>query len=330
MKKHSQYVLRPGTGRTIPQAQIRVRAYPSVDADPTVTVYSDSDGLDPLAQPFLASAAGKVEFYVPDGRYDIYVVYETISYVDRDIWIYEPSSVGGSGDVQGAKVVIAEADPALPNGLVIPTFLAHPDIPPSVPGAIDDEFSTLSGWTNFNHTADTTVSVVNHRLRVQHITNPLGYPTGVSKAFTEPASYKLTALVRIGYHPGLSFGDTSGERPAFGLALRTNLGEVMLFSIRGGPQEISVCQLNYDVSSLISTDMFHNIGTNAAYLQLEKSGSDYLLRWSVDGITWVFAKKFSIASVFSGTVTDVGLLAFPTFIAPDGFVDCYADFIRIT
>jgi hypothetical protein len=174
------------------------------------------------------------------------------------------------------------------------------------------------------------VSVVNHRLRVQHDTNPTTYPVGLTKAFTETANYTITALVRLGFHPGFTGLDASGEKPAFGIALRTGLGEMMLFAIRGGPQEISVCQLNYDVSALISTDMFHDIGTNAVYLQLEKAGTDYILRWSVDGIAWVFVKKLAIASVFAGTVTHVGLLTHPIFVAPDGFVDCFADFIRLT
>lgn len=51
------------------------------------------------------------------------------------------------------KYVLGAADAALANGLVLPNLVAHPDIQPASPNAMDDEFSagSLDGkWTALN------------------------------------------------------------------------------------------------------------------------------------------------------------------------------------
>lgn len=334
MKKHSQYVLRPGTGRTIPQASVLVRPSPSTSIvggkpvwngiTPAAVVYADRNGDTTLAQPFLASEAGKVEFYAPNGRYDIYVTYETISYVDTDVSVYDPL-----GDLASApndeRFVVGAASAQLTNEIVISSFLGHPDQLPGAPHAMDDEFNVnLSGWSNFG-TMDLR-EVLNSHLHLKHTTAATSFPVGLVRNFSEPSNYKVTAKLELGYNPGIAFGEMSGDRPIFGFGLRTNLNEILLVGLRASAQEISVCQVVYDAVSLVSADTFHAVG-NSAYIQLERKGADYLLNWSQLGRSWVTAQQKAKTSLLSGLVTQLVFLTHPLF-ATGGGIDCYADFIR--
>ncbi len=339
MKKHSQYVLRPGTGRTIPQASIQVRPSPSTvlvagqhvwnGTTPEATVYSDRDGTVVLPQPFLASAAGKVEFYAADGRYDIYVVYETISYVDTDISIFDPQG-GTSASTKApndARYVVGAGHALLTNEIVIGAFLNHPDQVPTSTGVIDDEFvGDLSNWSNFG-TMDLREAIDSH-LHLKHTTSSPTFPVGLARNFTEASSYKITAKLELGYSPGVSGGEISGERPIFGFGIRTDQNEILLVGLRAGAQEVSVCQAIYNASSLVSSKTFQGVG-NSAYVRLERSGSDYLIHWSQNGRSWVTVQKKARTSLLIGTVAQVVILADPTF-ATGGNIDCFADFIRYT
>lgn len=327
MKKYTAFVFRPGTGRTIPQAQVRVKAYPSTEASPNASTFSD-DGVTPLAQPFNASAAGLVEFYAPDGQYDIYIEYEDISYKMERMYNYDPTSTSSvSNAVAAAKIVTAQPEAALSGEIVIPSFLGHPEALPASAGDADDEFSTYAGWNELGLDVTSVVEAVDDRLHLKHTVAGTG-PIGVYKPFTDPGTdFTLTAKVQFGYHPGMDGALLSGNRPLWGIGLRSTLGEIASVGLRAGTQGISVCVANFDSSSLLSVDAFQSTG-NDLFVRIRKSGTDYYFEWSQFGLAWVTVAKIAAASLFpSGTLAQVGLFAYPSF-STEGFIDCYADFIR--
>lgn len=336
MKKFMTHVFRPGTGRTVPSASIRVKEYPSVIGDPNTPVFSDEDGLLQIAQPFLANANGMVEFYAPDGRYDLYFTipdptFGTITYTWTDVNIDGTDTVTAIvSSVQNGHFVLTENDTAFPNRVQIPTFKGHPDTPPVVAGTLDNEFDgVVAGWGTYNGDGNTTASIANGRLRIRQVTTNIANPcVGYHKTFSNPAGdFSLTALLRLGYDPGVTGGEMGGERPMIGIGIRSNLGEISTVGIRAGSQGISVFQTDYSAASLVSSTPCQQIGSNACYVRIRRVASDLLYEWSQDGFTYVTVAKRTQASVFSGTFANAGLYILATFDT-GGSVDCYADFIR--
>lgn len=327
MKKHSQYVFRPATGRTLPQAQIVVKTSPSEVTDDPTPVYSDRNGTVEIPQPFFASSAGKVEFYAPDGRYDIYITYEDISYVDTDVWIYDFTQlIGSAGAAADARYITAVPHASLGEEIVIPSFLGHPDALPEPPSPYDDEFNgALTSWTQLNFNADTTmIQYDSFALIEQRDTSPTA-PVGIVRAFTPNTYYAVTAKVALGYHPGTSGSEMAGERPIWGVAIRSHLGEITTMGLRGNAQGISVCAADYNSAGLVNADVLHPVGVNELYVRIRKYLGGIYYEWSTNGRVWVTAKKAS--SLFSGNPIQIGLIGNLAFVN-EGSVTAIADYIR--
>ena len=334
MKKYIQYALRPGTGRTLPQASVEVKANPSTGLSPVATIYDVNDAIpaNEIAQPFLCSPAGMLEFYAPTGRYDIYITYEDISYTLTDVYISDDLSVGAVG-FEGLHLITTQAEAALTDEIVIPTFLGHPDIPPASPHAKDDEFggSLSVNWVEYNGSG--TFANVNSRLHYTSSTAETGPCVGLELTQTIPDStlYRLNALVRFGCSPGHSAltGELTGDKPFWGIGIRTDASDIIAFGLRSGAQGISVSYMRFDATDLVESETCHLIGSNACYLRMTISDYDNLkFEWSTEGLTWVLAKRI-IAQPFSGIPTKIGFYAYNELGGTEGSVEHFADFFRV-
>jgi hypothetical protein len=332
MRKYIQYALRPGTGRTLPQASVSIKANPSTELSPNVAVYNANDAIpaNEITQPFLCTAAGLLEFYAPSGRYDIYITYADISYTLQDVFISSDSV--STTSVEDMHVITTQTEPALTNEIVIPTFLGHPDSPPASPNASDDEFGTVdAAWSEYNGSG--TFTVGNSRLRytssVPEITPCVGYEKTL--VLTNLEYYTFTSLVRFGYSPGhnVSSGEINGDRPFWGIGFRTDSNNVISFGLRATAQGISVSYMKFDASSLVDSETCHIVGANACYLRITMIDYDNIkLEWSTEGLTWVLAKRI-VAQPFTGIPSKIGFYAYNAIGSMDGYVDNYADFFRV-
>ena len=337
MKKFLTHVFRPGKGRTVPSATVRVKLHPSTSGSANAIIYSDSGGNSTIVQPFLANANGMVEFYAPDGRYDLYFTipdptFGTIEDVWTDVTIDSSDSTNALiAPVLNGHFIVHERDLTLPNSVVIPTFKGHPDIPPASPGSIDNEFDAVGpNFSNFGADVNTVITAVDGRLRLrQSVTERTAPAVGLERVFTPSGNFTISSMLRLGYHAGMVGGEISGARPMWGIGLRSNLGEIITISVRAGAQGVSVYRADYSAAALVSSNPGQQIGSNACYVRIRKVGSTLFFEWSVDGFTYVTIDEVAQSSVMSGAIAYVGLYAYATFDT-GGFIDCYADFIRQT
>jgi hypothetical protein len=337
MKKFISYVVRPGTGRSVPQAAINVKSHPSTIESPNASVFSDYDGLLPIPQPFLSDDLGIFQFYAPDGRYDVYMSVPdpdlgTIVGKWSDVSIFDPTSGSQAASaIESSGFITFKSEGALSSEIVIPTFIGHPDSPPSSPNPFDNEFSAINeNWVNFNTNSDSTLVITNGRLRLGQENSTRTNPCfGLQRAITTPPSgtFTVTALVRLGYNSGPSGVEMSSERPMIGIGLRSSLGEIATIGPRGGSQGISVFTSEYDSSSLLNADGHQQLGTNACYVRVRVVSSVAHFEWSADGFGWVTVKVIALSSLFGGSVVQYGIYGYAPF-STDGSFTSYADFIR--
>lgn len=90
MRKYFDFV--EGTdGRAVRAASVRITTYP---ADTLATIYADSGGVTPLANPLTTDGSGYYEFYIADGHYTIRVDGPGLAEkVIQDVVIYDPSNI---------------------------------------------------------------------------------------------------------------------------------------------------------------------------------------------------------------------------------------------
>lgn len=340
MKKHLHYIVRPGTGRSLPGAQIRVKASPSTDSSSTTPVYADRQGTEELVQPFLTNLFGQIEFYAPNGRYDVYLDYEDIHRVDRDIDHYDLSQIAATLPAD-AEYVLSKPDPTMSYARVFSNLSKHPDLVPAAPSDVDDEFdSGLASWTSLNATAATTITTDGSFLEVTH-TEPTSHAVGIYRDFAAAGEFSVTSHLLLGMHPGRTSlpaplsstwdADLPSSRSFWGVGVRSNYGEIAAVGLRTGAQGISVCVAKFDVGGLVSADDIQTIGANDVYVRIRyadegDAGLRYLFEWSTNGRTWVLSH--SLDALFSGNVVQIGFFALPNFFT-DGSVTGLADFIRV-
>jgi hypothetical protein len=334
MKKFISHVFRPGTGRTVPSASVHVKANPSTSGSADVTVYSDAAGSSPITQPFLTSSNGRVEFYAPDGRYDLYFTITDPTFgTITDNWIdvsidSSDTTTAIVSTVTGGHFVLTTNDITFPNRVVMPMFLGHPDSPPVSPSSQDNEFDTsVAGWGNVGTDGNTVIALTNGRLHLTQVTTTRTAPNvGYEKAFSDPGTdFTLTAFVRLGYHPGLNGTVISGQKPFFGIGIKSNLAEIAGISLGGGSQGISVFRTDYNSGGLILADQAQIVGSNACYVRIRRVSTNYFFEWSVGGLSFVTIDQKT--SIFSGSYAAAGLYAYANFDT-GGSIDCYADFFR--
>lgn len=106
MQKFSDTIASTVDGVLVPlsTANITVRL---AGTGTSATLYADSAGLTPLANPFQSSATGRAEFYAADGRYDIQVAkagYSTVTV--SDVLLEDPDD-GANDDLDGVNIANA-------------------------------------------------------------------------------------------------------------------------------------------------------------------------------------------------------------------------------
>jgi len=329
MKKYIQYALRPGTGRTIPQASVKVKVSPSTELSPNATVYSANEAIlaNEVAQPFLCTAAGLLEFYAEGGRYDIYISYEDIDYVLSDVFI--PEDTGAAAAYESMSFVTYAAENGLSNETVVPTFINHPDAIPAVAGVGDDEFGDIDlAWTEYNFTG--TKSFVDSQLVYDSTIASVSPCVGIEKnlAIADLTPTTIWAKIALGYLPGYEGGEVTADRPFWGLGFKSSNGDIVSCGLRGGSQGISVFSMVFDVATLVSAEQGQLIGSNACYVRMKIiSYSEIQFEWSLDGKSWV-TFQVDKSTPFTGTIAKVGFYAYNA-LGTDGYVHNSADFIRI-
>jgi hypothetical protein len=216
------------------------------------------------------------------------------------------SSAGSSGAPTTDEYIIGAADSALPNAAVWPALYNHPDIPPSSPNAMNDEFdassfnsSSLWAWVNQgNASASQSKSVL----------ALAGATTSGERAIVQACpspTWQVTAKISL-------LGLTSGQNAWGGLTLRDGTGSsahIIDFQWYPFEQGLNVMHLSGNTTFTSNVATF-NMNTSACrfiYLQIKSDGTNLYFSFSMDGIHFLQIYHEACTS-FLASVAYVGLV----------------------
>lgn len=204
------------------------------------------------------------------------------------------SSSGSGSGVTDAVYILGKAHSSLSDAIAIPTFVDHPDIPPSVPSAYDDEFT--ESYIEFNLQWDprgegelTSYDVnttLKNRLRLEHPGTVADYWTYFVQTIPE-GEFDMRAKV--------SWGGKLADYTKVGIVIARDydaeevdiMPAVILYTGYDDGTKIMV-QKYTDQETWADNYATRDVTTNSCYLRIMTDGVDYWkFYYSFDGLAWV-------------------------------------------
>jgi hypothetical protein len=338
-RKFQNLVIRPGTGRSVPYAGVTIREYPSTEASPIAPVYSNSSA-DPetlIPQPFLSNSIGMLEFYAPDGRYDIYIeagIEGEPGFVKlkwEDVYIFDPTvAATTTTDVSAGRYVVTQSSAQLPNAIVIPILRGSADRVPSFAAIYDNEFeSGSSAWGMYSGDGPgiTYFFIDQSMLELRCIDSNALFGFDRTTFSELHSSYNLTSSISIGGFAGMDGGELSGEKSFVGLGIRSQSDNVLAIGLISGSEGIRVCYGDLNAGGINSFEEHQLIGSNHGYFRIAKRNAVYFFDWSSNGHSWITVKSIADPLFSTSSIKTAGIYASAS-VSPQGNFTSHTDFVR--